>query len=261
MSLLRIKKICLVADIEFIKNKINRKLTIRDYLELLLFWTQSSFITFNLANTLYKRPSQKAAEVPYPIKIDVNLELKKNKFKDKKIIVFSGALREIYSIRDLIEISNRLPENFELHIYGKGDLYVELITAEKSNPKIRYFGFVTFEESIKKQTEAMFLVILFKGKLHHKLMFSNKLVEYLYTGTPVLIDSAEFIPKQLRDYVNVIDFQSENFENELMDLVKFKNYRKLLLKSLKGREFVQSMYNSDVFSEAMLRFINEIHKN
>jgi len=40
---------------------------------MLLFRTQSSFITFNLANTLYKRPSQKAAEIPYPIKIDANL--------------------------------------------------------------------------------------------------------------------------------------------------------------------------------------------
>lgn len=250
-SLLRKRSVCLIADIEFIKNKIEGRFGYRDMIEMLSFNLHREYLTFNKSNLLFNYKNKEFHEIPFPIVIesiddvDTKIRLK------SKSISFFGAIREIYSIDLLVFLAKKIPIGFKLKLYGKGEL-TGLVTKETiNNTRLEYCGFVQYEDSLKLQSEATFLILLMQEKLHHQLMFPNKLVEYLHSGTPILVDSLKNIPEYLKGYLNVIDINSNDIEGELNGLVDPTVYSILLNKAIKGREYVQSHFNKDSFKSKL----------
>lgn len=256
--ILRKRSICLIADIEFIKNKIEGRLGYRDRAEMLSFRLHSEYLTFNKSNLLFIDKNKVFHEIPFPIVIanvfDVDLNIR---IKNKNISFF-GAIREIYSIDELILLAKKIPIGFKLKLYGKGELVSLVTKATTNNFRLEYCGFIQYDKSLKMQSEATFLILLMQEKLHHQLMFPNKLVEYLHSGTPILVDSLNNIPEYLREYVNTIDINSISIEDEINRLVDHAVYKSLLNKAIKGREYVQIYFNKDSFRKKLKQILYHI---
>lgn len=241
------KSICLIADIEFIKNKISGKTSFRNIVEMFSFKLHNVYFSFNKSNLIFIGSNKTFHEIPFPIVIEKNTSVNKAVRLNNKNIVFSGAISEIYSINELLSLSKKLPFGFKLHLYGKGDL-VELVNNEmQHNDRLEYYGFVKHEESLKFQSEATFLIFIMQDKLHLRLSFPNKLIEYLHSGTPILVDSIKYIPDYLQEYLTIIETRSNDIQNQITKLLMPNNYNKLLIKAQKGKEYVQTNYSRIIF--------------
>lgn len=116
----------------------------------------------------------------------------------KKAVMYAGALNEKYGITRLAEafLSLNLPQ-WELWIFGQGDLSEEFAQLAKNEKRIRYFGRVSREEVLLREKEAALLVNPRPtGELFTKYSFPSKTIEYMLSGTPVLMTRMEGIPEE-----------------------------------------------------------------
>lgn len=257
-SLLRIERVCLVADIEFIINSIGQQKTFRNNLEILSFKSYSSYLTFNARNLIFKHNSRKFLEVPFPIDFHCEFHNSIEEKRTKKNIVFSGAIRDVYSIDKLLKFANYLEDGFHLEIYGKGELLEVLSLTSSMHMNVKYLGFVEFTNSLLAQVQATFLVIFYNHKIHHTLSFSNKLVEYLHSGTPVLVDSLDTIPHNLVKFVNLVNIEEEITSKEISSFFELENYKNLVSKAVEAKKYVESIYNHDEFVKDTIDFISSL---
>lgn len=108
--------------------------------------------------------------------------------KQKKVILYSGALYEYNGIKLLIDCMKLLDEKLiALDIYGDGPLKDYVISAAEHDPRIAYKGLVPNEMVMKAQQEADILInprpISDRINLY---TFPSKLLEYMASGTPVI---------------------------------------------------------------------------
>lgn len=116
----------------------------------------------------------------------------------KKAVMYAGALNEKYGITRLAEafLALNLPQ-WELWIFGQGDLSEEFAQLAKNEKRIRYFGRVSREEVLLREKEAALLVNPRPtGELFTKYSFPSKTIEYMLSGTPVLMTRMEGIPEE-----------------------------------------------------------------
>lgn len=109
--------------------------------------------------------------------------------KGKRVIVYSGAFDSRYLISLMLEACAQLnPELYELHVYGRGELDHLLDEAAGKYPHIKRMPFVPRQELLDAQRQASLLLSL-KDPLHPFVpyCFSSRLLEYLASGTPVLM--------------------------------------------------------------------------
>lgn len=111
-----------------------------------------------------------------------------NIVKNRKVIVYSGALTEYSGILQLIEAMKYVDDpDVTLEIYGGGYLKEEVVKRVEQSSNIRYMGRVSNSEMLKIQEQAWLLVNprLVDDPIS-KVTFPSKLFEYMLSGTPVL---------------------------------------------------------------------------
>lgn len=121
----------------------------------------------------------------------------------KKAVMYAGALNEKYGIRSLAEafLSLDLPD-WELWIYGQGDLSDYFAALAKKELRIRYFGRVDRAKVLKAEAEASLLVNPRPvGESYTRYSFPSKTIEYMLSGTPLLMTQLEGVPPEYFHYV------------------------------------------------------------
>lgn len=132
---------------------------------------------------------------------------------EKKIILYTGSLwKELAGIEYLTEgfCQANLPDA-ELHFYGTGELVPWLEEMSRKNAAVRYMGCVTNEEIVKRQCEAALLVNPRPSQEEFcKYSFPSKTIEYMASGTPVLMTRLPGVPKEYFDHVYSIDHETSD---------------------------------------------------
>lgn len=121
---------------------------------------------------------------------------------EKKAVLYTGTLMEIYGVMNLVDAFEKanVPDS-ELWICGSGDMKDEIINRAKINPKIKYLGLLTSEESWKKQREATVLVNPRTSEGEYtKYSFPSKTLEYLLAGRPVICNRLPGFPDEYAEY-------------------------------------------------------------
>lgn len=138
-----------------------------------------------------------------PIKIDNSEKIK----KEKNVVLYTGTLKDVYGVKDLIECFKSI-EHYELWICGDGELKNYIIECGIKYKNIKYLGMLNKAEIIKIQKTASILINPRKNE--HELnmyTFPSKTMEYLASGTPVLMYNLSGIPDEYHKYLNFIDPQ------------------------------------------------------
>lgn len=133
-------------------------------------------------------------------------------------------------------------ENCELHFYGVGELVDWLKEVEKQHPQVKYMGCVTNDVIVKKQAEAALLVNPRPSTEEFcKYSFPSKTIEYMASGTPVLMTKLPGVPKEYFQYVYTIEDETaegvcsslQNFfsESEFQQCQNGKGARNFILEN------------------------------
>lgn len=177
-----------------------------------------------------------------------------------RIILYTGSLwKHDAGIEYFVEgfIKADIP-NCELHLYGIGELVDWLIEVEKTHPSVRYMGCVTNNEIVRKQCEATLLVNPRPSNEEFcKYSFPSKTIEYMASGTPVLMTCLPGVPDEYFDYVYTIS--EENSEGVCTTLkILLSDEDGIKEKGLKAREYVCTHKNCKKQAKRVVDFMNSV---
>lgn len=189
--------------------------------------------------------------------------VKNKKVGKQKTILFAGALNDINALKDLIKVIKKAPNNYKFIVCGDGVYKEELKALEENYPqKLTFLGKVSHEKVVELEHSSDYLIVLRDtktdmGKHHSKYSLSSKLSEYLLSGTPVIVNKHEAIPKELKKYLNIID--DSEYQTVLGFLEKEKkNAAEQQKKAMEGRTFIIENANYKVQGDKVVEFLKKI---
>lgn len=158
--------------------------------------------------------------------------------------LYAGSLDKRYGIIDLIDSFNKVNnKNLLLYICGEGVDKSYVINAAKNNTNIRYLGLLSRNEVISLQKKALLLINPRRNDGEYvKYSFPSKILEYMSSGTPVLMYKLAGIPDEYYNYVYTID-ESKNGFIEALERLYLLDTDALSLKGYKAKEFVKNFKN------------------
>ena len=181
----------------------------------------------------------------------------------KTVFLYSGSLwKRLAGIEYFIEgfISAGL-ENAELHLYGMGELVPWIEDVSLNNPSVRYMGCVPNEEMVKLQSEADFLVNPRPSTgAFCKYSFPSKTIEYLSSGTPVLMTRLPGVPSEYFDYVRVIEPEtSEGARESVLEAVSLSLGRRKDI-GMEARRFIEERKSARMQAGRVVDFCDRVAK-
>lgn len=121
-------------------------------------------------------------------------------------IVYAGTLYERYHLDSAVEMLKFLPEEYELHIYGRGPMANEVADWASKNSRIWFHGSQTADETKKALAEADLLLVLLDPKDQlARFTFPSKVFESIASGRPVLITDLPTLDDDMRECLIVTD--------------------------------------------------------
>ena len=181
----------------------------------------------------------------------------------QKVILYSGSLwKNDAGIEYLVQgfIHAKLPE-YELHLYGTGELVPWLEAVSKEHPNVKYKGCVTNAEMVQIQSNATLLVNPRPSKEEFcKYSFPSKTIEYMASGTPVLMTRLPGVPSEYFDYVYTIEDETSEGICKTLTTILSKEKQELKEFGVRAKEFVKEKKSQEKQSERVYKFIQEISK-
>ena len=161
--------------------------------------------------------------------------------KSKRIILYTGALwKHDAGIEYFVEGFLKAGlENTELHFYGVGELVEWLKSIEQKHPNVKYKGVLPNDKIIEKQLGASLLINPRPSDEEFCIYsFPSKTIEYMLSGTPVLMTRLPGVPAEYFDYVYTINQETSDGVCTVLKEIfsRDSNYMRDLGK--KAREFV-----------------------
>lgn len=180
---------------------------------------------------------------------------------DKKVILYTGSLNRVHGIFTLIDAFLELQKNHddvELWICGGAGAVNDVKKIAEENVRIRFFGDVTRQESLKMQRSADVLVNPRPNKGEFvKYSFPSKTMEYLSSGKPVVMYKLPGIPVEYDAYLNYIERDGAEDMAAVLGKVLYDGYDEYVKKALLGKKFILENKNSRVQTENILEFIKK----
>ena len=168
-----------------------------------------------------------------------------NKYS-KKVCMYAGSLHKEYGIALLIDAFLKAnPEESELHIYGNGNYVDKVKEFADSHDNIVYAGVVTGDVVVERECKATLLVNPRTTEgAYTKYSFPSKTLEYLASGTPVLMTKLPGMPEEYCDYVFLFEEESvDGYADKLKEILA-KSKEELHRDGLKGKQFVLEKKNN-----------------
>lgn len=166
----------------------------------------------------------------------------------KEIILYTGTLRKIFGIMNLISAFKKIPnKDVELWICGSGDSKEAIEAAAIADSRIKFFGLVSSKTALEMQHKATILVNPRTSEGEYtKYSFPSKTMEYLLAAKSVVINRLPGIPEEYYNFVYTPDNESvESFTKCLQDVLNSdREMRKKRAEA--GRQFIVKQKNSKV---------------
>jgi glycosyltransferase involved in cell wall biosynthesis len=123
-----------------------------------------------------------------------------------KTILYAGTLNEAFGILTLLEAFSQIGDaDYRLWICGSGDAEQKVRQAAQKDPRIIYKGFLSKNEVAKLQTQCDVLINPRPDNGEYtKYSFPSKTMEYLLSGSKVLMYRLPGIPEEYYQFVRTI---------------------------------------------------------
>lgn len=179
---------------------------------------------------------------------------------DKDIILYTGTLRGVFGILNLVEAFERGAfRNTELWICGSGEASTIIREKAAKNPNIVFWGLVDSKKALELQDEATILVNpRTSAGVFTKYSFPSKTMEYLQSGKVVIANKLPGMPDEYFNYIVVPENESiEALTKAIQKVLDMSTEQRELIGG-KGKIFVQSQKNSYVQTGRMLELMRSV---
>lgn len=186
----------------------------------------------------------------------VSLEYELN--QSKNFFLYTGTLDKRYGVIDLVnEFLASNIKNHQLLICGDGDAKDEIIRLQQLNKNLIYMGQLSREEVMGLQRNATALINP-RNNLSDftKYSFPSKILEYMSSGTPVLMYKLDGIPVEYFDFCYLIDDFSGGLA-EAFQVLSITPKEDLLEKGASARDFVVLNKNPNIQVFKLFEYIKE----
>lgn len=182
-------------------------------------------------------------------------EVEKN---TKKTVMYAGRLTEDFNIRALLDGFMMVEGDYELWLFGSGDMVDYIDECTEKDKRITYFGKVERKELLEHMKMAHLLIsVKSPNEDHTNYAFPSKILEYMSSGTAVASTMVGGIPKEYFNYIIPIE---NDTEHGICDLIK----EKLRISSIRLEEegktcqqYAFSHKNYREQTERIIRLINQ----
>lgn len=175
--------------------------------------------------------------------------------ENKRYILYSGTLDERYGIKELISgFNNANIDDLILMICGDGDCRDFIEHYANSNSNIKYLGQLERTHVCQLQKHAALLINPRRNVGNFtKFSFPSKIIEYMYSGTPVLMYRLDGVPSEYFNYCIIIKDDPCGIERAIVAAMILPEYE---LKALGARAaaFVLDKKNSYVQTRKLVNF-------
>lgn len=177
----------------------------------------------------------------------------------KNIILYTGTLRRIFGVMNLVEAFQLLPDaNAELWICGAGDSEEAIKRAAENDSRINFFGLVDSRTALQMQRMATVLVNPRTSEGEYtKYSFPSKTMEYLLSGKCTVINRLPGIPEEYYDYVFTPEDESIEALAECLSQVLGLDDEAQKMRTEAGRNFIVGHKNSRVQTKRILDMIDK----
>lgn len=180
-----------------------------------------------------------------------------HKKESKKVIMYAGTVQSQYGLKMLVEgfVLADLPE-YELHVYGNGDYAEELDRISKVHSNVKHFPSQPNDVIVEKEKEAYILVNPRPtDEEYTKYSFPSKNMEYMVSGTAVLTTSLPGMPEEYKQYVYLIDNETEDGVCKAFKKISELSEEDIISKGRLAREFVLSKKNNKMQTNRIIELI------
>lgn len=184
----------------------------------------------------------------------VSLKQSKYDVEKKKTILYAGGICEEYGVYDLLNAFQQITHNdWKLVLCGAVE---ECIREKYESREIEFKGMVSNETVKFLEYEASLLVNPRPNQGDYvRFSFPSKTLEYMSSGTPVLMYNLEGMPKEYLDYVYTVESNGGNLKNALSNVLNMQE-EELLKKGKEAQKFVLSQKNANIQAKKIIDMIN-----
>lgn len=185
-----------------------------------------------------------------------------NEKSEVKTIFYSGMLYAKFGVKNLIDaFSATHNSSYRLQLCGCGDLEDYIKQQAAIDSRINYLGLIPREKVLELQSKADLLINPRQPiEEFTKYSFPSKNIEYLVSGTPVLIYELDGIPEEYYKFCFHIDKKNLNIEYLTGEIERILSLSKDELRKYgeNARNFVIKEKNSKKQVQKIIQLINEI---
>lgn len=177
---------------------------------------------------------------------------------EKFTVMYSGSLNKEYGVNDLLDAFDNIHEdNINLIICGDGGLKNQIIEKSKIDKRIEYLGVLPRAQVISLQKQSSVLINPRKNSGEFtKYSFPSKIIEYMSSGTPVLMYKLDGVSEEYYDKVFLIDNYS-SIDLAILDLYN-KNTHELKTIGKKAKDFIEEYKNPVTQTQKIITLINKL---
>ncbi len=173
----------------------------------------------------------------------------------KKTIMYSGALSKSFNIQALIDGFMLTEGDYQLWLFGYGDLISYIQECEKKDPRMHYFGKVDRDQLLAHQKMAHLLVSTKSpAAFHADYAFPSKILEYMTSGTAVASTMVGGIPKEYFEYIYPIQGDTAEAVAQSFREILQKSDKELCEKGMRSREYAVSQKNYRIQTKRIADF-------
>jgi len=184
-------------------------------------------------------------------------DYKSNDYSQKKDVVYTGSLRTIDGILNLLEAFHQIEDqNLNLIICGRGETENKIKEYAEIDKRIHFLGQLKNEEVLEIQRNALVLVNPRQNIGEYtKYSFPSKNMEYLLSGNPVIAYKLDGIPDEYDEYFFYPEDNSiEALRNKIIEVSKLSPEERQKIGE-KGRNFVLENKNPFVSAQKIMSMI------
>lgn len=187
---------------------------------------------------------------------DMTKDVSKN---TKKTVMYAGALSKSFNIDSLLDGFMQTQGNYELWLFGYGDLVDYIHKCETKDKRIHYFGKVDRKILLEHQKAAHLLISVKSPKEDHaNYAFPSKILEYMTSGTAVASTIVGGIPKEYFNYIYPIQDETANAIKSAIEANLTLDTDVLIEKGTNARNYALEEKNYTIQGERIANFLIKI---
>ena len=182
----------------------------------------------------------------------------------KKVIFYGGHLDRRYGIIDLVEAFTQIKSpDYRLVICGKGDSVETINEYARKDDRITFLGLISRSEVISWQKRATVLVNpRHSTEIYTKYSFPSKTIEYLASGTPVVMHKLGCMTEEYDSYIFYTKEDSVEALKEKLEEVCEMSKEDLKNFGERARDFILANKTAKAQCKKILDFIGfRYHKS